>query len=63
MLNLKVISSLIALVIFIKGYSQNITNPFETLKKKSVPFDLSNDGNDFKKLSIVKSRIGNYNII
>jgi UDP-glucose 4-epimerase len=33
MLNLKVISSLIALVIFIKGYSQNITNPFENLKK------------------------------
>jgi hypothetical protein len=43
MLNLKVISSLIALVIFIKGYSQNITNPFETLKKKrEIVYGLDN---------------------
>ena len=43
MLNLKVISSLIALVIFIKGYSQNITNPFETLKKeREIVYGLDN---------------------
>ena len=30
----KVISSIIALLILVKGYSQNITNPFETFKKK-----------------------------
>jgi hypothetical protein len=38
MLDLKVISSLIALVIFMKGYSQNISNPFETLKKREKLF-------------------------
>ena len=34
MIRLKFISSIIALLILVKGYSQNITNPFETLKKK-----------------------------
>ena len=34
MIRLKIISSIIALLILVKGYSQNITNPFETLKKK-----------------------------
>ena len=43
MFNLKVISSLIALLIGIKGYSQNITNPFETLKKKrEIVYGLDN---------------------
>jgi hypothetical protein len=43
MFNLKVISSLIALLICIKGYSQNITNPFETLKKKrEIVYGLDN---------------------
>ncbi|MFN8697715.1 MAG: hypothetical protein ACK5XQ_00185 [Flavobacteriales bacterium] len=41
--NSTVISSLIALVIFINGYSQNITNPFETLKKKrEIVYGLDN---------------------
>ena len=34
MIRLKIISSIIALLILVKGYSQNITNPFETFKKK-----------------------------
>lgn len=34
MIRLKFISSIIALLILVKGNSQNITNPFETLKKK-----------------------------
>ncbi len=43
MINLKVISSLIALLILVKGYSQNITNPFETLKKeREIVYGLDN---------------------
>jgi hypothetical protein len=43
MINLKVISAFIALLILVKGYSQNITNPFETLKKKrEIVYGLDN---------------------
>ena len=43
MINLKVISSLIALLILVKGYSQNISNPFETLKKeREIVYGLDN---------------------
>ncbi len=43
MINLKFISSLIALLILVKGYSQNITNPFETLKqKREIVYGLDN---------------------
>ncbi|MFN5416412.1 MAG: hypothetical protein ACK5B9_05100 [Flavobacteriia bacterium] len=43
MINLKVISAFIALLILVKGYSQNITNPFETLKKKrEIVYGLEN---------------------
>ena len=43
MFNLKVISTSIALLVFLKGYSQNISNPFETLKKKrEIVYGLDN---------------------
>jgi hypothetical protein len=43
MINLKFISSLIALLILVKGFSQNITNLFETLKqKREIVYGLDN---------------------
>jgi len=43
MIRVKVIFFTIALVILVKGYSQNITNPFETLKKKrEIVYGLDN---------------------
>jgi hypothetical protein len=34
MIRINVISLTITMLLFVKGYSQNVTNPFETLKKK-----------------------------
>lgn len=43
MIRLKFISSIIALLIWSKGNSQNVTNPFETLKKKKeIVYGLDN---------------------
>jgi hypothetical protein len=38
MIRLKFISSIIALLIWTKGNSQNVTSPFETLKKRKKLF-------------------------
>ncbi|MFO0356409.1 MAG: hypothetical protein ACK50A_05595 [Sphingobacteriaceae bacterium] len=43
MIRLKFISSIIALLILVKDYSQSITNPFETFKKKKeIVYGLDN---------------------
>jgi hypothetical protein len=43
MLRIKVISSVVAMLIFVKGYAQTITNPFEILKKKKeIVYGLDN---------------------
>ncbi|HLP93657.1 MAG TPA: hypothetical protein VK168_06450 [Saprospiraceae bacterium] len=43
MIRLKFISSIIPLLIWVNGYSQKVTNPFETLqKKKEIVYGLDN---------------------
>jgi len=43
MIRIKLISSIITLLILVRGYSQNITNPFETFKeKKEIVYGLDN---------------------
>jgi hypothetical protein len=43
MMRLKIISYTISMLLLAKGYSQNITNPFETLKKKKeIVYGLDN---------------------
>ena len=43
MIKVKVISYAIAMLTLVKGYSQNITNPFESLKeKKEIVYGLDN---------------------
>jgi len=43
MIRVKVISFTVAMLILVKGYSQNIANPFETLKKKKeIVYGLDN---------------------
>ena len=43
MIRIKLISSIITLLILVRGYSQNITNPFETFKeKKKIVYGLDN---------------------
>jgi len=43
MIRVKVISSIIAMLILVKGYSQSIVNPIETLKKKKeIVYGLDN---------------------